>query len=159
MLRSGGAANPHHRPARLTRHRVDCRALLHRAAPCLGLVVTLVSALAPTPAAAQACGEVRLRSDRLCQIRKKKFDHILPEAVRENGIDMWIIAQKKGHNDPLWELLGRGYTGTIGYYIFTDRGGDQIERAALGISPESSARSSFISSSSEPTQCARRSSR
>ncbi|MDP1890036.1 MAG: M24 family metallopeptidase, partial [Gemmatimonadaceae bacterium] len=118
--------------ARLTRHHVDCRALLRRAAPCLGLVVTLIAA-APTPAAAQARGEARIRWERLCQIRKEKFDHILPEAMRENGIDMWIIAQKEGHNDPLWELLGRGYTGTIGYYIFTDRGGDQIERAALGI--------------------------
>src|SRR5699024_2793522 len=26
-----------------------------------------------------------------------------------------------------------GYTGDWGYYIFTDRGGDRIERAALGI--------------------------
>jgi hypothetical protein len=45
---------------------------------------------------------------------------------------MWIVAMKEGHYDPLWELLGRGYVGTIGYYIFTDRGGDRIERAAIG---------------------------
>src|SRR5688572_31079824 len=53
--------------------------------------------------------------------------------MRENGIDMWIVAMKEGHYDPLWELLGRGYVGSIGYYIFTDRGGDRIERAAIGI--------------------------
>jgi Xaa-Pro aminopeptidase len=40
---------------------------------------------------------------------------------------------KEGHYDPLWEALGRGYVGSIGYYIFTDRGGDRVERAALGI--------------------------
>jgi hypothetical protein len=45
--------------------------------------------------------------------------------MRENQIDMWIVAMKEGHYDPLWELLGRGYVGTIGYYIFTDRGGDR----------------------------------
>lgn len=77
--------------------------------------------------------EARRRWDRLCQIRQEKFDRILPEVMRENAIDMWIVAQKEGHNDPMYEHLGRGYTGTIGYYVFTDRGGDRIERVALGI--------------------------
>ncbi len=69
----------------------------------------------------------------MCQIRKEKFDLILPEAMRENGIDMWIVMQKEGHNDPLYEDLGRGYTGSIGYYIFTDRGADRIERVAADV--------------------------
>src|SRR5262249_892176 len=29
--------------------------------------------------------------------------------------------------------LGRGYPGRVAYYVFTDRGGDHIERAALGL--------------------------
>lgn len=82
---------------------------------------------------AQSHLEARNRWERLCTIRREKFDRILPEAMRENGIDMWIVAMKEGHYDPLWELLGRGYVGSIGYYIFTDRGSDRIERAALGI--------------------------
>ena len=77
--------------------------------------------------------EVKVRWDRMCQMRKEKFDHILPEAMRENGVDMWIVAQKEGHDDPMAALLGGGYTGTVGYFVFTDRGGDRIERAALGI--------------------------
>ena len=77
--------------------------------------------------------EARVRWDRLCQMRREKFDYVLPEAMRENGVDMWIVAQKEGHDDPLAHVLGGGYTGTIGYFIFTDRGGDRIERAALGI--------------------------
>lgn len=37
-------------------------------------------------------------------------------------------------DDPLYEDLGRGYPGSMpGFYVFTDRGGDRIERAALGI--------------------------
>ncbi len=81
----------------------------------------------------QGNNEARARWDRLCLIRREKFDRILPEAMRENGVDMWIVAMKEGHPDPLWDQLGRGYIGSIGYYIFTDRGGDHIERAALGI--------------------------
>ncbi len=77
--------------------------------------------------------EARHRWERMCQIRQQKFDRILPEAMRENGIDMWITMIKEGHYDPLYDDLGRGYTGSVGYYIFTDRGGDHIERAALGV--------------------------
>ncbi len=66
------------------------------------------------------------------QIRLDKFEQVLPRAMRDNGIDMWIVAVKENHYDPLWNDLGRGYVTGIGYYVFTDRGGDRIERAALG---------------------------
>jgi Xaa-Pro aminopeptidase len=52
--------------------------------------------------------------------------------MRDNGVDMWIVAVKENHYDPLWRDLGRGYISGIGYYVFTDRGGDRIERLALG---------------------------
>ena len=54
--------------------------------------------------------------------------------MRDNGIDMWITMIKEGNFGPLYEDLGRGYAGGIGYYIFTDRGGDRIERVAIGVS-------------------------
>lgn len=97
-----------------------------------GLLLATSLAL-PLGANAQSHLEARNRWARLCQMRVEKFDRVLPEAMRENGIDMWIVAMKEGHYDPMWEALGRGYVGTIGYYIFTDRGGDRIERAAIGI--------------------------
>ena len=100
------------------------------------LMISLLFALCPAvqcSAQRTTLPEVKIRWDRMCQIRKEKFDHILPEAMRENGVDMWIVAQKEGHDDPLAPILGPGYTGTVGYFIFTDRGGDHIERAALGI--------------------------
>lgn len=78
--------------------------------------------------------EARRRWDRFNQIRQEKFDLILPQVMRENKIDMWITMCKEGHLDPLYVDLGQGYVSSIGYYIFTDRGGDRIERAALGIS-------------------------
>ncbi|MEZ4416848.1 MAG: M24 family metallopeptidase [Gemmatimonadota bacterium] len=77
--------------------------------------------------------EARRRWERMAQIRRDKFDLVLPEAMRENGIDMWITVVKEGRPDPLVEDLGGGYVGSVGYYIFTDRGGDRIERVAAGI--------------------------
>jgi Xaa-Pro aminopeptidase len=77
--------------------------------------------------------EARRRWERLCTIRADKFDLILPQAMRENGIDMWITMMKEGLLDPLWEDLGRGYVGGTAYYIFTDRGGERIERVAAGV--------------------------
>lgn len=78
--------------------------------------------------------EARRRWEQLAQIRRDKLDLILPEAMRENDVDMWITVQKEGLRDPLWVDLGQGYIGSIGYVVFTDRGGDRIERAALGVS-------------------------
>jgi Xaa-Pro aminopeptidase len=92
----------------------------------LAILLALVSV---RPAAAQ---EARRRWEMQRQIRLDKFEQILPLAMRDAGIDMWIVAVKENHYDPLWEDLGRGYVTGIGYYVFTDRGRDRVERAALG---------------------------
>ncbi len=60
-------------------------------------------------------------------IRKEKFDLILPGAMRDNGVDMWIHVIRIGNPDPMALHFG----GVTGYIIFTDRGGDRIERAVL----------------------------
>ena len=67
------------------------------------------------------------------QIRNDKFDLVLPQVMRENNIDMWIITNKEGNFDPLYPDMGGGYTSQNGYYIFTDTGKPRIERTALGI--------------------------
>jgi Xaa-Pro aminopeptidase len=76
--------------------------------------------------------EARRRWEMERQIRLDKFEQVLPKAMRDHGIDMWIVAVKENHYDPLWRDLGRGYVTGIGYYMFTDRGGGRIERLALG---------------------------
>lgn len=78
--------------------------------------------------------EAMRRWRKMNQVRNDKFDLVLPEVMRENKIDMWIITNREGNLDPLYTDMGEGYLGgTTGYYIFTDLGGDRIERAALGI--------------------------
>lgn len=78
--------------------------------------------------------EAHRRWRKMNQIRNDKFDLVLPEVMRENNIDMWIIANREGNFDPLYPDLGEGYVGKNGYYVFSDNGSERIERAALGIS-------------------------
>jgi Xaa-Pro aminopeptidase len=92
-------------------------------------IVGLLVALAAVPVSAQ---EARRRWEVERQIRLDKFEQVLPRAMRDNGIDMWIVAVKENHTEPLWNDLGRGYVSGVGYYVFADRGGDHIERLALG---------------------------
>ena len=61
-------------------------------------------------------------------IRSEKFDLILPGAMRDNDVDMLIHATRVGRSDPMAIYFGS----VDGYIIFTDRGGDRIERAVLG---------------------------
>jgi hypothetical protein len=62
-------------------------------------------------------------------IRREKFDLVLPEVMRENGVDMWIHVMRETIPDP----FGAGELGsTSGVFVFTDQGGDRIERAVLG---------------------------
>lgn len=77
--------------------------------------------------------EAHRRWRKMNRIRADKFDLVLPEVMRENQIDMWIITNREGNYDPLYQDMGGGYTSTNGYYVFTDRGGDRIERASLGM--------------------------
>lgn len=74
--------------------------------------------------------EAQARYDLLNLIRKDKFDKILPGAMRDNNVDMWIHVIRRG--DP--DAFALDFGTTMGYVIFTDRGGDRIERALLGVS-------------------------
>ncbi|WP_323757263.1 M24 family metallopeptidase [Roseivirga sp.] len=95
---------------------------------------TLLSSLLLLVCSLTYSQEAMRRWRKLNQVRNDKFDLVLPEAMRENNIDMWIIMNREGNLDPLYTDMGEGYVGSFGgYYIFTDRGGDRIERASLGI--------------------------
>jgi Xaa-Pro aminopeptidase len=69
-------------------------------------------------------------------IRSDKFNYILPKAMRNNNIDMWIIIDKGRGTEPLFRDFGFATSNGNGIFIFTDRGGKGIERAILGGEPE-----------------------
>lgn len=77
--------------------------------------------------------EAMRRWRKMNQVRNDKFDLVLPEVLRENNIDMWIVTNREGNLDPLYADMGEGYVGANAYYIFTDTGEERIERAALGV--------------------------
>jgi hypothetical protein len=62
------------------------------------------------------------------RIRRAKFDQVLPRVMHNHGVDMWIHVVRPWTPDPLAYDLG----GEEGVFIFTDRGGDRIERAVFG---------------------------
>ena len=93
------------------------------------LMALLITLLVVEPGAGQ---EARARWERMCQIRAEKFDLVLPKAMRDNQLDMWIIVMREGLLDPMWDALGRGYVGDWAYYVFTAQG-TRVERSALGV--------------------------
>jgi Xaa-Pro aminopeptidase len=102
-----------------------------RSLQALAVVIALVAS--GVQAAPVGDGEARRRWERMNEIRREKFDLVLPEVMRENDIDMWITMIREANYGTLHADLGHGYTGDYGFYVFSDRGGDRIERAALGI--------------------------
>ena len=70
------------------------------------------------------------------QIRRDKFDQILPVVMRNHGIDMWIHVMREGNVHSFGNYVNSGFYADLGsnsgLFIFTDRGGDRIERAAIG---------------------------
>ena len=69
-------------------------------------------------------------------IRGDKFNYVLPKAMRNNNIDMWIIIDKGRGTEPLFRNFGYATSNGNGVFIFTNRGGQRIERAVLGGEPE-----------------------
>jgi len=80
--------------------------------------------------------EARARYETMKMIRKEKLDLVLPGAMRDNKVDMWIHVMQDGHVDPLYLDLGVRMRLTVNdttcFVIFTDRGKKGIERAVLG---------------------------
>ena len=80
----------------------------------------------PVTGAVQAGGD---RNEWNNQIRRDKFDLVLPQIMKQRGIDMWIHVMREAIPDSFGaQELGS----TSGLFVFTDRGGDRIERAIIG---------------------------
>ncbi len=85
---------------------------------------------------AAAAGHAKTDWEISCRIRSDKFDYVLPGAMRDNDIDMWIVIDKGRGTEPLFRDFGDPTSNGNGIFIFTDRGGGRIERAVLGGEPD-----------------------
>ena len=101
------------------------------------LIVTLsltllAGILVPLDATAQFRGRGQERDkypDWNNKIRQEKFDLIVPQSMRARGVDMWIHVMRQAVPD---SFGAQDLGSTSGLFVFTDRGGDRIERAVLG---------------------------
>ncbi len=92
------------------------------------VMIVLISVLFTVPIATAQPGvhTAKTGSEVLRLIRNEKLDLILPGAMRDNNVDMWIHVTRAGDQDPMFREFGS----TSGYMIFTDLG-DRIERASF----------------------------
>jgi len=102
------------------------------------VILFLVAVMFTVPAAyAQSEGYTsETDAEVLRLIRKDKLDLILPGAMRDNNVDMWIhVTRGQGinANSSSGDKMTPQFGNTSGYLIFTDLG-DRIERAMFGMS-------------------------
>jgi hypothetical protein len=96
---------------------------------CLLLIVGLGAGVQPTAQAQERDRRPSQYLEENNQIRRDKFDTVLPQVMRKNNVDMWIHVMREALPDSFGaDELGS----TSGVFVFTDRGGDRIERAVLG---------------------------
>ena len=96
------------------------------------VLILLVMVFLAVPAAAQ---QSKQNYEIMRLIRQEKFELVLPGAMRDNNIDIWVHVVESGRMDPLALDLG-GWTEyrswePVCYYVFVDHG-DRIERIILG---------------------------
>jgi Xaa-Pro aminopeptidase len=99
------------------------------------MVVTLLlqtPALSATPA--RPLGTLREQAALQQQWLQYRVDSVLPRLMRQNSVEMWIVAMREYNEDPVfWALVSPTtmFARRRTIYVFTDRGG-RIERLALG---------------------------
>ena len=90
--------------------------------------LALLPAAAATSAIAQYTPDAKARWELLNLIRTEKFKLILPGAMRDNGVNMWIHVIRRG--DP--DAFAVDFGATMGHIVFTDLG-NRIEKGIFGI--------------------------
>jgi len=84
-----------------------------------------------TTAASQIDG-ARTRWEISCNIRKDKFDFVLPKAMRANNIDMWIVIDRGRGTQPMTLDFAISTVNGQGFFVFINHGAGRIERFQLG---------------------------
>jgi Xaa-Pro aminopeptidase len=62
----------------------------------------------------------------------ERLNTTLLPAMRQHGIDMWLVLSREFHPDPVLEEIGGGWPGVRNAHIFFDNGGDVPEKVFVG---------------------------
>lgn len=107
----------------------------------LSLLVPPAAGAAPPPEPTAATPATvlppRQRVEPVNRILRHRLDHLLPELMRETGIDLWLVISREYAEDPIHRTLVPEPFFTapmpLGILVFFDRGpGQEIERLAFG---------------------------
>ena len=76
---------------------------------------------------------------------KTRLDTMLLPMMRRHKVEMWIVTNEEFHPEPVVPYIAPPipYEGRRDFFIFTDRGGDKLERIALVRYPDEHLRSFF----------------
>jgi Xaa-Pro aminopeptidase len=101
------------------------------------MLVVQATANAPLTATAnRPLGTLREQAVLQQQWLQYRLDSVLPKLMRENGVEMWVVAMREYNEDPVfWSLVSPTtmFARRRTIYVFTDRGPQRgIERLALG---------------------------
>jgi Xaa-Pro aminopeptidase len=77
-------------------------------------------------------GSARDNWEIACTIRHDKFDYVLPAAMRAHDVDMWIVIDRGRGTEPLTLDFAASTVNGQGFFVFSDRGGERVERIQLG---------------------------
>lgn len=90
-------------------------------------------ALSSTPT--RPLGTLREQAAVQQQWLQYRVDSVLPRLMRQNGVEMWIVAMREYNEDPVfWSLVSPTtmFARRRTIYVFSDRGVRGVERLALG---------------------------
>lgn len=108
---------------------------------CVGLLLLVGSPDVRGQSSVRSVSDPELKTLSLDNLKdhilREKFDLILPQIMRERAVDMWIHVVRDGDLDPLGSIFGS----EEGIFVFTDRGGDHIERVFFGYTTQTVERS------------------
>jgi Xaa-Pro aminopeptidase len=99
------------------------------------LVALLIQGPTLSSTATRPLGTLREQAALQQQWLQYRLDSVLPGLMRQNSVEMWIVAMREYNEDPVfWALVSPTtmFARRRSIYVFTDRGSKGIERLALG---------------------------
>src|ERR1051325_7285889 len=101
----------------------------------VGLILIAASLSAQTPKNEPLPKLLSVREQQLVRESwlKQRLDTMLLPMMRQQKIDMWIVVNEEFHADPVTAYIAPPlpYVGRREFFIFSDRGGDKLDRVAL----------------------------
>jgi Xaa-Pro aminopeptidase len=114
-------------------------------------LLIFIGAVLSLSASTEATAQKRLRTEALPELLsvgeqlkvregwlKTRLDTMLLPMMRRHKVEMWIVTNEEFHPEPVVQFIAPPipYEGRRDFFIFTDRGGDKLERIALVRYPE-----------------------